>query len=126
VALALFWFSFSLPLNGANLLMTRTFFSIQRPWLATNMALGRVVVNGAISLALYGPFGIAGLVIGTLVGNLTMLAGQALYLRRELRGLEGARTVRTVAQVTAAAGLLAAVAYGAWWALDQALGRDVP
>ena len=35
VAEALFWFSFSLPFSGANLLLTRTFFSLQRPWTPT-------------------------------------------------------------------------------------------
>ena len=36
---ALFWFSFSLPFSGFNLLLTRTFFSLQRPWLPTKLAL---------------------------------------------------------------------------------------
>ena len=40
VSTALFWFSFSLPFSGVNLLLTRTFFSLQRPWLVT-AAVGR-------------------------------------------------------------------------------------
>ena len=32
---ALFWFAFSLPFNGLFLLLTRTFFSLQRPWVPT-------------------------------------------------------------------------------------------
>ncbi len=35
VSTALFWFSFSLPFAGANLLLTRTFFSLQKPWTPT-------------------------------------------------------------------------------------------
>ncbi len=35
VATALFWFAFSLPFNGLFLLLTRTFFSLQRPWVPT-------------------------------------------------------------------------------------------
>ena len=35
VGKALFWFSFSLPFAGINLLLTRTFFSLQRPWIPT-------------------------------------------------------------------------------------------
>ena len=35
VAEALFWFSFSLPFSGLNLLLTRTFFSLQQPWMPT-------------------------------------------------------------------------------------------
>ena len=40
VSEALFWFSFSLPFSGANLLLTRTFFSLQRPWFPTALAGG--------------------------------------------------------------------------------------
>ena len=42
---ALFWFSFSLPFAGVNLLLTRTFFSLQRPWIPTALAAGNLVVN---------------------------------------------------------------------------------
>ena len=125
VSLALFWFSFSLPLNGVNLLLTRTFFSLQKPWRATQLALVNVVVNFAVSFALYQPFGIAGLVIGTIVGNAGMLAGQWLFLRRELHGMEGRRTTIVVCQVLAASALLGAVCYGVWYALDAALGRGL-
>ena len=38
VAEALFWFAFSLPFNGLFLLLTRTFFSLQRPWVPTAIA----------------------------------------------------------------------------------------
>ena len=33
VSTALFWFAFSLPFGGLNLLLTRTFFAVQRPWI---------------------------------------------------------------------------------------------
>jgi putative peptidoglycan lipid II flippase len=123
VAAGLLWFSFSLPLNGANLLLTRTFFAFQRPWLPTAMAALNVGVNIAISAVLYGPLGIPGIVIGTLAGNVVMAAGQVHFLRRELHGFEGRRTALAVVQMTAASGLLAAVAYGVWWGLDEVLGR---
>ena len=125
VSLALFWFSFSLPLNGVNLLLTRTFFSLQQPWRATVLATVNVVVNLAVSLALYQPFGIAGLVIGTVIGNAGMFAGQWIYLGRELQGLEGRRTAVVTGQVLAASALLGGVAYGVWAALDAALGRGL-
>ena len=40
VATALFWFGFSLPFNGLFLLLTRTFFSLQRPWVPTAISAG--------------------------------------------------------------------------------------
>src|ERR687893_115305 len=65
VAEALFWFSFSLPFAGANLLLTRTYFSLQKPWTPTVLGGATLVVNAVVSAALYGPFGIGGVVIGT-------------------------------------------------------------
>ena len=38
VSTALFWFAFSLPFSGVNLLLTRTFFSLQKPWITTGIA----------------------------------------------------------------------------------------
>jgi putative peptidoglycan lipid II flippase len=126
VSTALFWFSFSLPFAGANLLLTRTFFSLQRPWIPTGLATANLVVNTLISLALYKPFGIAGLVIGTAVASAGMTLSQAFYLRRELHGrLEGGRTLLAIAQMVLASVVLGAVAYGTWYVVDQALGRSI-
>jgi len=127
VAEALFWFSFSLPFAGVNLLLTRTFFSLQRPWLPTGLGAATLVINLVVALALYRPFGVAGIVIGTAVASAAMTAGQAYYLRRELGGrLEGAETLRAVARMLVAAAALAAVAYLVWRGLDDVLGRSLP
>jgi putative peptidoglycan lipid II flippase len=124
VSSALLWFSFSLPLSGINLLLTRSFFSLQRPWLPTALAGGSLVLNAGVSLALYGPFGVPGVVIGTVVANLGMMLGQAWGLRRLLHGsLEGRRMVLAGVQMTLAAALLGAVAYGVWRGIDELLGR---
>jgi putative peptidoglycan lipid II flippase len=125
VSTALFWFSFALPLNGVNLLLSRTFFSFQRAWLPTIWALINVAVNAAVSFSLQGPYGIAGVVIGTVAGNVVMAGGQLLWLRRELHGFEGRRTAAMLAQVVFASGLVALVAYGVWYGLDSALGEGL-
>jgi len=122
-AQALFWFSFALPTSGINLLLTRTYFSLQRPWLPTALALGSLLVNLVAALLLYEPFGIAGIVGATAISTATMTLGQAAVLRRELGGLELAETLRTVALATGAAAGFALVAYASWWTFDQALGR---
>ena len=116
---ALFWFSFSLPFSGINLLLTRTFFSLQRPWLPTGLALVALTLNVAVSLALYGSMGIGGVVLGTVASSVTMTVLQGLVLRRELGGLEVARTLRAAAVSLAAAALLGVVAYGVWKGLDS-------
>ena len=126
VAEALFWFSFSLPFSGVNLLLTRTYFSLQRPWIPTALAAGNLLVNVAVSVALYDPFGIAGIVIGTAVASATTTLSQSYFLRPELHGrLEASETLSSVVRMTAAAALLAGVAYGWWWALDDVLGETV-
>ncbi len=126
VATALFWFSFSLPFSGVNLLLTRTFFSLQRPWITSGIAGLNLGVNVAVSVALYKPFGIAGIVVGTAASSAAMTLAQMHFLRHQLHGrLDGRRTAIAVAKMTAAAALLAAVTYGVWKALDTALGRGL-
>jgi putative peptidoglycan lipid II flippase len=126
VSSALFWFSFSLPFSGVNLLLTRTFFSLQRPWITTGIAALNLGVNVAVSVALYKPFGIPGIVVGTAASSAAMTFAQMHYLRRELHGrLEGRRTAVVVAQMVGASALLAGVCYGVWKLLDEALGRGL-
>ena len=121
---ALFWFSFSLPFSGFNLLLTRTFFSLQKPWTPTALAGVTLVINVAVSAALYGPLGIAGVVLGTVAATAAMTVGQAFYLRRRIGGLQLGTTFKAIARILVAAAILGGVAYGSWYALDQALGRS--
>jgi putative peptidoglycan lipid II flippase len=123
---ALFWFSFSLPVSGITLLLTRSFFSLQRPWLPTRLAAWSIAVNVAVSLALYEPMGIGGVVLGTTVANVVLCLLEARVLRRGLGGLELDRTFRAMVPIVAASALLGLVAYGVWSGLDSLLGRSLP
>ena len=126
VSEALFWFSFSLPFAGVNLLLTRTFFSVQRPWLPTGMAAANLVVNAIISVALYKSLGIAGLVIGTAVASLGMTLGQSWALRGVLDGrIDAKRTLATTAVITLASALLGAVSWVVWAGVDEVVGRSI-
>jgi putative peptidoglycan lipid II flippase len=125
VATALFWFAFSLPTNGLYLLQTRTFFSLQRPWRATTLAVIDLVVSALAALALYKPFGVGGVVAGTGIGTTAAVLAQAVMLRRELGGLQLGRLLSTSMRITIAAAALAAVGWLVWDALDQALGRGL-
>ncbi len=125
VATALFWFAFSLPTNGLYLLQTRTFFSLQRPWMATGLAGVDLVVSALGALVLYKPFGTGGIVAGTGIGTTAAVVAQAVVLRRELGGLELGRLFSTSLRITLAAAALAAVSFGVWDALDGALGRGL-
>ncbi len=98
MAKALFWFAFSLPFAGVNLLLSRTFFALQRPWIPTKLAAINVVVDIIVSVALYKPLGIAGPVIGTVVANVVMTGLQLRRLRIGFNGrLEGAQTTMITA-----------------------------
>jgi putative peptidoglycan lipid II flippase len=125
VAGALFWFAFSLPFNGLFLLMTRTFFSLQRPWIPTAISGVNLAVTALFSLALYGPFGIDGIVAATAIATAASVLAQAVVLRRLLGRLELGLLIATTVRVTIAAAILAGVSYGVWDVLDGALGRGL-
>jgi putative peptidoglycan lipid II flippase len=123
---ALFWFSWSLPFAGLNLLMTRTFFALQRPWLPTRLAAINMTVDIVVSVVLYQPLGIAGLIIGTASANIVM----AFLLLRRLRiGFSGRLDLGQTAMITARI-LLVAVATGVvarliWEVLDNIAGASL-
>jgi putative peptidoglycan lipid II flippase len=126
VSVALFWFAFSLPFGGLNLLLTRTFFAVQRPWIPTRLAAVNIVVDIIVSIGLYRPFGIGGLIIGTVAANVVMTALQLVRLRAGFNGrLEGAQTTMITARILLASALLAGVCAGVWYLLDRLLGRSL-
>jgi putative peptidoglycan lipid II flippase len=126
VAQGMFWWALSLPAQGASLLFSRTLFSLQRPWITTAVAFANMGVNALISLALYKPFGLAGVVLGSVAGTLVMAVSQAFLLRAPLGGIEGSRTLMITARISVASILLGAVSYVVWYVLDKLLGRSLP
>jgi len=126
-SIALFWFAFSLPFGGLNLLLTRTFFALKRPWIPTGLAAMNIAVDIVVSVGLYKPLGIAGLVIGTFVANALMTALQLRRLRTGFNNrLEGRQTTMITARIAVASILLAATSWIVWYGLDHALGRSLP
>jgi putative peptidoglycan lipid II flippase len=124
VATALFWFAFSLPANGLFLLLTRTFFSLQRPWLPTAIAAGNLAVTAVAALGLY-QLGVGGIVAATAIATTASVVAQAVILRRLLGGLELGRLLGAGLRIAIAAAALAAVSFGIWDVLDGALGRGL-
>jgi putative peptidoglycan lipid II flippase len=125
VSIALLCWSFSLPFQGASLLFSRTFFSLQKPWFTTSLALVNLMVNAAFSAIFYYPWGITGVVLGSVAGTLVMAVCQALVLRRDLGGIDGAATLRAVARISLATVAMGVVAYVVWWMFDAGLGRSL-
>jgi len=125
VSTALFWFAFSLPFNGLFLLLTRTFFSLQRPWVPTAISGINLAITAVAAALLYSPFGIGGIVAATVIATAVSVVAQIVVLRRQLGRLELGRFVWTTIRVTLAAAALAGVSYGVWYLLDQELGRGL-
>jgi putative peptidoglycan lipid II flippase len=125
VAEAMLVWAFSLPFQGASLLFSRTFFSIQRPWVTTALAGASLLVNALVALALYEPLGVGGVVLGTVIATIGLSVAQAAYLGRELEGIEARSTLSAALRMLAAAAALCAVSFATWSALDDALGRSL-
>src|SRR5205085_5823376 len=93
VSQALVWWAVTLPFEGMSLLYSRTFFSLQRTWITIAFATTNLALNAAVAAVLHGPFGISGVVLGTVVGTAAMTVLQMAILRGDLGGIEGRATV---------------------------------
>jgi putative peptidoglycan lipid II flippase len=118
VAEALFYFSLSLPFAGVNLILIRTFFSLQLPWRPTQIALANLGVNAGLDALLYKPMGVGGITLATAIVSLVTSVALAVALRGQLGGVDMARTVRVGTRILAAGALCAGVALG----VREALG----
>jgi putative peptidoglycan lipid II flippase len=125
VSEALFWFAFSLPFNGLFLLMTRTFFSLQRAWIPTVIAALNLALTALFSALFYEPFGVGGIVAATAIATAASVVAQTGILRRQLGRLELGRLVSTTLRVGLASAALAGTSLGVWTLLDDALGRGL-
>ena len=122
VSTALFWFAFSLPFNGLFLLMTRTFFSLQRPWVPTAVSGLNLAITAGFAAAVYSPLGIAGIVAATAIATSVSVVAQVVVLRRQLGGIEFGVLLDGAVRISFAAAILAGVSYLVWHALDGSLG----
>jgi putative peptidoglycan lipid II flippase len=126
VSIALFWFAFSLPFAGVNLLLGRTFFALQRPWIPTKLAAINMIVDLAVSIGLYKPLGIAGVVIGTVAANAVMTWLQLRRMRIGFNGrLELAQTTMITARILVATAITTPVGYFVWKGLYHVLGLSL-
>jgi putative peptidoglycan lipid II flippase len=121
VSEALFYFAFSLPFAGVNLILIRTFFSLQRPWTPTLIALANLGVNAGLDAILYKPMGIGGIPFSTAIVSLVTTVLLVTVLRRLIGGLDARRTLDVSFRILIAATLLALAALGVKALLDSAL-----
>jgi putative peptidoglycan lipid II flippase len=124
VAQCLAAFSIGLAFNGMMLMLNRGFFSLQRPWVPTAIALAALLVN----VALYAGFervGAWGVPLAISLSNVVGVVLLVVALRRRVGRLDVAETTRSFLLVGVASLVLAAVSYGVWRVLDDALGRSL-
>ncbi len=124
VAQCLAAFSLGLMFNGWMLLLSRGFYSLQRNWVPTTIALGTVGLNAVLDAFLY-RVGVWGLPLATSLVNIVGVALLLVAMRRR-PGLAGVRgVVASVLRILLASAAAAGAAYGVWWVLDDLLGRDL-
>ncbi len=125
VATALFWFAFSLPTNGMFLLLSRTFFGLQQPWIPTAIAGGNLAVTAIASFALYKPFGVAGIVAATAIATTASVAAQVILLRPRIGGIEAPAFIFSTVRILIGSAVLALVSYEVWDIVDSIVGRGL-
>ena len=123
VSEAMLWWAVSLPFQGISLLFSRTYFSLQKPWTTTALAGASLLVNVIVAAALYKPFDVAGIVIGTVVATVGMTVAQGLWLRPDLGGVEGRQTLTASGYMLVAGALQGILTWATWAVLDDILGR---
>ena len=124
VAQCLSAFSIGLAFNGMMLLLNRGFFSLQRPWTPTVLALGVLIVNVALYVW-FERFGAWGIPLAISFSNIVGVALLVAALTRRVGSLGLHDATRSFVLVAVASVVLAAVSYAVWWALDEALGRSL-
>ena len=125
VASCLAAFSLGLAFNGAMLLLNRAFFSMQRAWVPTLIAVANLLVNGILNWVLSSRLGIWSIPLATSIANIVGVVLLYIQLRPLAGRLDERELVRALVRIAVATALSAGVAYGVWWGLDALLGEFV-
>jgi putative peptidoglycan lipid II flippase len=120
---ALVFMAIGLTFTGAAYLVILAFFSLQRPWLPTKVALFGVGLNAALDAAFYAPLGVAGIPLATSLSSAATFLVAFALLERELGGLHRARILDGLGRGLVASLASASLGWAAWRVLDEALGR---
>jgi putative peptidoglycan lipid II flippase len=125
VASCLAAFSLGLAFNGAMLLLNRAFFSMQRAWVPTYVAIANLIVNATLDWVLSSRLGVWSIPLATSVANIVGVVLLYLELRPVAGRLDERELVRALVRIAAATALAVGAAYGVWRGLDALLGQFV-
>ncbi len=125
VASTLFFFTFGSAFSGGSALLTRGFFSLERPWVPTLLALVNLGLNALFNWVLIQRFDLGGIALSTTAVSILTFLALFYLLRRRLGRLDGAAIVRTAAMSVLLSAVAASAAFFSWYLLDRWLGRGL-
>jgi putative peptidoglycan lipid II flippase len=117
-------FCVGLTFNGTLLLLNRAFFSLQLASIAMVAALGNVALNVAFDAAFY-RVGVWGIPLATSIVNVLGTLALILLLRNRIGRFELWEVGSTYLRILAAGAVAAGAAFGAWYGVDEAVGRSL-
>ena len=124
VAEALAAFSLGLTFNGTMLMLNRSFFSLQSPWIPTSVALGNLVLQVGLNAAFY-RVGVWGIPLATSLVNLSGTVALVVVFRRRIGRLDAGSILGRVRPRDRRLHGRGGAAFGVWYALDEVLGRSL-
>ena len=126
VAASLAAFSLGLAFNGAMLLLNRAFFSMQKAWVPTYVAIANLTVNATLDWVFSRSLGIWSIPLATSIANIFGVCLLYLELRPIAGRLDDRGLLRAFARIALATAVAIAVGYGVWRGLDDVLGQFLP
>ena len=126
VAASLAAFSLGLAFNGAMLLLNRAFFSMQKAWVPTYVAIANLTVNATLDWVFSRSLGIWSIPLATSIANIFGVALLYLELRPIAGRLDERELLRAFVRIAVATALAVGVGYGVWRGLDTLLGQFLP
>ena len=126
IAWALAMFSLGMPFVGANDVLNRAFYGIQKTYLPLLVGGVNLVLNAGLDLLLYRPLGVGGITLSTALVSTFYTFALLFLLRRQVGELAAKQLALTVGRSLVALVPLCALGWGVWWLLDGWLGRSNP
>lgn len=95
-------------------IISPTFYALGRSRVPVIVSAMSVILNVTLNVTLVRYMGYSGLALGTSLTAITNAMVQVVLLRRELKGLEGARIAKSLARVIVASAAMGLATYGAY------------
>lgn len=127
VAPVLFFFIFGSAFSGGSTLLTRSFFSLSRPWKPTLLALINLGLNALLNWVFIYPLGMGlnGIPLATTVVSVSTFMVLLVLMRRELGRIDGKALLRSGVSAGLASAAAAVSAYFSWFFLNRSLGTGL-